>query len=330
MMRRWVLCLALLTVAATSFCWALGRGALPPRRPHPARRSLDRPRWDINRQLELQKVLRPSPAGHDRLGPISGAILDSATGLPVARAAVTLYSADTSLGSAKTGSDGCFSLTPAREQPGGLELQVSAPGYAARRVAVQPLVYLDPLGKIVALSKQPTFTLHGRVVDRQGNPLAFVSITTSTTSAASPLDRVLLAEAESGADGDFSVGVATPGWYDLELRRSRGAATLARARVFTARDTEEVTLVVPQDSVRCSLVDVEGRAVPFSVYSLFAETGSSGTSGRGGGSSGTFGSALRFLWPEKATGIRVSLSGGGLEGSVDLRGQGDPCLIHGK
>jgi hypothetical protein len=419
MMRRWVLYLALLTFAAGSFYWALGLGAPPPhRRADPPAPSAERPRWDVNRQLDLQKVIRgePAPAARDRTAPISGVILDSITGRPVAGADVELYAGETSLDDAETGEDGTFSLAPQQEgTEGPLELEIVADGYAARTATPKPVIYLDPLGRIagrvvdaqgrpvagvsihtladpeigdnddsvtedaetgergefevaelepgeylvyvrnddddskldaravrvrpgqtarleLAMRKRSTLELRGRVVDRRGNPLAFVTVAARASGPTSALNRALLAEAEdtdTGVDGEFYVRVASTGWYELELRSDLEGKTLARARLFAAKDAQEATVVVSQEPVACSLRDAQGRTVPFSGYSFFTETASGGLGGIGGGSSGSLGSTLHFLWPEKATGIRVGLNGRGLEGSVHLAGPGDPCVIQG-
>ncbi len=144
---------------------------------------------------------------------------------------------------ATTGPDGSFSI-PNRPEPA-YRIYVCGPGHVAEPAIVWAT------DRPVELTVRPAGTVHGRVLDPEGRPLAGAAVQALQVqpffppkAVFSPCPRVTWqtredytyfgpgeARALTDAEGRFSAGPLQGGWYDLLVRAPGAAADVYRLRV---------------------------------------------------------------------------------------------------
>ncbi len=147
--------------------------------------------------------------------------------------------------------DGTFRLPSV--PTGAHVLQVSAPGFAIRRVEVEisPAARVGDAGEIVL---ETGLQISGRVLDRARQPVAGAQVTTYMRLAGG--DRP--PESRTEADGTFVVGGLKPGTYEVFVRAPGYGP--GRARPQAGGEPVEIVLQAA-GSVTGSVVDEGGRPV---------------------------------------------------------------------
>lgn len=186
----------------------------------------------------------------------------------------------------------------------------------------------------LVVKQLPAVQLNGRVVDRHGRPISWVTVKVRPRHA--PGDdraRYLLSRATdvtSSSDGSFSLPLAE-GWYTVRLlASSRSAGAGGQTTVYVQQGLADQVVIYGGHVVSCTLHTPQGRPVTFSGYSM-SVTHINSRSGLGMLGGGTFRrQALRFPWPPGAASVSVSLSGSGISGDLVLRRPGQRCRIAGQ
>ncbi|KAA3612896.1 MAG: carboxypeptidase regulatory-like domain-containing protein [Planctomycetota bacterium] len=208
---------------------------------------------------------------------VLGQIRDS-LGRPVAGAELRLHLPEKNRGrfqeskvaTATSGADGAFSI-PIEEK-----LPLGSAVLCARAEHMAPLV-ISPLaiqeGMIpLALQMEPELQIAGKVLDREGQPVAGLQIRVSGTEAlAKPpfksfvnLERLAghPAKAESDEQGNFAVGQLLPGLYKVEVRQPGDPSPLAEIELRAGVQDAQIVLgqgLEDDLSLRLQVLDGESQ-----------------------------------------------------------------------
>jgi protocatechuate 3,4-dioxygenase beta subunit len=195
---------------------------------------------------------------------LRGSVRDAATRAAVADAEVGEGIAGRTV---RTAADGTFALV-GFELHNDNALRVRADGYPAREVMLRAPHLQRDLGKPIEILLARGYTVHGRVVDTRGTPLANVYVAGAAADMRAEGDcfRSDWCSATSAADGTFAVGPLRADMdHEVMLLRTGLATTLyalpPRATDATAVEVGDLCMG-PPSSLRGVVVDERGEPVP--------------------------------------------------------------------
>ena len=201
------------------------------------------------RSRDVRITLRARPRG----GSIAGVVLDE-SGNPIADAKVVNDGVGPEERLTVTNGQGMFVLQDLTEGFAGVDVRVSAKGFAPQRVPVKPGTFEKPANITVTL--KPGATIRGRVVSEAGEPVAGVYV-----MARSPVFRMGMESVRTDDQGEFALD-SLPDDVHFDFGHPQYASTQSTALPLNGAEPVKVVLEDP-GLVRGRVIDAATkRPVP--------------------------------------------------------------------